>query len=701
MKKFLLFISCAALSSAVLFSCSDDGLTEGVQMIVSGSIKAETESANVAVPRTTIDFDGETSAYICWSEGDKIGLFGSTSGTNVEATLMDGAGGEPSGEFSYSGLSEVSGTIYGYYPYAASGVSLSGETLTVTLPNQQYYTTVEQAIAKCFLVAKATEGTTLQFYNACSIIEVKLTGTGADNLIAVDLMSRSRSLCGKGTIDLSAASPEFHVTPNVTGSATGCAHAYVNGGITLSEEPTSLFFVIPAGTYEAGDLYIQVTTEDYASSTVSTTEHEVQRNHIKPFNAIAVAAPQAAPATDLSAAGYSNTYMVAPDTATKRYSFGIKKVDGSDVLSTSVTRYNAQVAWQTADGLVTDVVTDISSGEVSFSVTGGKTGSALLVVSSAMSDTGVQWSWLVWVTDPVSEHKWNTDAPTFMDRNLGAEWVPASLAQASAMTAEQAAKAGGFYYQWGRPHPFPMSKTTAETGYESTPYESNTQTVYINRFSKWTQGFGNHTGATVDNAIRYTPMAFRKVVSSSSAFQDSWAIDLTTDLWPASYDSANPVKSNYDPCPVGYRIPTYAEANYFAFQTPGTSSTKITLTKLNTFGGYRENVGDNGDFFWVPLVGCRVSGNETAAAKASLAGNTGAVRNITVTSGGVSNTAAIVWAGWGTNNNAHLKIDGTSAYPKSTGTIYSRYMYFNGDVLYQITSLLSTGYACPVRCVKM
>lgn len=87
--------------------------------------------------------------------------------------------------------------------------------------------------------------------------------------MAVDVMSREKSLCGWGTVDIEAEMPAYVSSTVVDGDGLpqGGVHANLNGEVTLSGEPLSLFFVIPAGDYAEGDLYVQVITESYAATT--------------------------------------------------------------------------------------------------------------------------------------------------------------------------------------------------------------------------------------------------------------------------------------------------------------------------------------------------------------------------------------------------------------------------------------------------
>lgn len=719
MKRNLFVKCCAVLALCTVVGCVKDATTCNTStQFVEGRISACPESveSDDDTSRTTIDV---SDMFIRWAENDAIGLFGAGSGSNVRAVLDASYAGQRVGEFVYDTSSAgLSGEIVGYYPYNAYS-SYDGGVLKVSLPKNQYYTTLEDAISACIMCGRQDEGGILRFYNACSILEVKLTGN--DRLYAVDVMSRAKSLCGWGTVDMNAEMPVYVSSTVVDedGLPQGGVHANIDGNITLTGEPQSLFFVIPADDYAPGDLYIQVVTDSYAVTRVSSQIHDVQRNHVKPFKAFAVAPAAYASPVNLSvdgagAAAYANCYVVRPSSEPRSYTFEIKGVDGTLLCDKP---YSAQVAWQTVDGLVTDVSTDVSKGTVAFTVPGKNVqGSAVLTINT-YTDTGVYWAWHIWVSD-VADQTWGTVSQTMQDRNLGAEWTPRNEDEVKSMTGITAARTGGFYYQWGRPVPLPMARsfeTTSSWGYEADAYGSNTQDVYVNHFYRWTQGFTNKSVNAAASNAKWYPMSLLKIIDASSPYQDSWANDMVTSGDNAFWSKS---KTNYDPCPVGYRVPELNEALYLRY-SDGIQTT-MTLTHydplndrtwqgtndgVSTFGGYATA---NGNFIWVPKAGNRASGNTSAASKANVGGNTGSAwltgfyynssNDNTVTTG-----LAKIWTYSDDGlSSPHYGTTSSNPYPLSSGPIYQRFLLVTaaGNV-WTPNNVLSVATACPVRCVKI
>ena len=719
MKRNLIAICSAILAVCTAPGCMNDPDTDSSSEVYrEGRISAVAESfeSDSEESRTSIDM---SDMFIRWSENDAIGLFGSESGSNVKAVLDASFAGQRVGEFVYDmSSSEVSGDVVGYYPYNASS-SLDGNLLKVFLPKNQYFTTLNDAISACIMCARQNADGSLAFYNVCSILEVKLTGS--EKVYAVDVMSREKSLCGWGTVDIEAEMPAYVSSTVVDGDGLpqGGVHANLNGEVTLSGEPLSLFFVIPAGDYAEGDLYVQVITESYATTRVSSKIHNVLRNHVKPFRAIEVAPTVYSAPVDLSinesgAAAYANCYVVRPGAETKDYKFSIRGVDGT-LLCTAP--YSAQVAWQTSDGLVTNVSTNISEGTVSFTVPGNNVqGSAILTINT-YTDTGIYWAWHIWVSE-VSDQTWGTTPQTMQDRNLGAQWKPENESEVKAMTGLTAAATGGFYYQWGRPIPLPMARsfeTTCSWGYEAEAYGSNTQDIYVNRFYRWTQGFTNKSvNAGISNAKWY-PMSMLKITDSSSPYQDSWANDIETSGSGATW---NKTKTNYDPCPVGYRVPELNEALYLRYSDG--SQTRMVLTHydplndktwkgsnegVSTFGGYA-TVGDN--FIWIPKAGNRASGNTSSASKTNVEGYTGCTLLTgfyynSSSNNAVATGAAKIWTFSDDGLTApHYGTTSSNPYPLSSGPVYQRFLLMtSAGNIWAPGNVLSVATACPVRCVKI
>lgn len=292
--------------------------------------------------------------------------------------------------------------------------------------------------------------------------------------------------------------------------------------------------------------------------------------------------------TDLSLEGTGNCYIVS---APGNYTFNLDVAGNGklpyDDFSGNVTDpmnliddpNNYGFTWLWASGLSFDNVDDgtmtdsqvvrkiVNSeslsgedGRVSIGFAAGSTenlsGNVVFALYKKNSDGTageIVWTWHMWLTEPVVQHykfpstnyNWNfTNENWYMlDRNLGAE--SAELSDARSV---------GLYYQRGRKEP--MIGLNSHTG--STNWASNQRATYRN-----TEVFGSRATwktASYSNYNTFTePMSLISDIpySGNNAYTFAWnASDAAGDN---ADDISNDVKSMFDPCPVGYRMPTTRE----------------------------------------------------------------------------------------------------------------------------------------------
>ena len=145
-----------------------------------------------------------------------------------------------------------------------------------------------------------------------------------------------------------------------------------------------------------------------------------------------------------------------------------------------------------------------------------KEGNAVIAVNDNLDR--VLWSWHVWLTDYPQEQVYYNNAGIMMDRNLGAT-----------TNSPYEANVVGLEYQWGRKDPvsFSGNKSTCPS---SSSYEST--------------------------SIEYS-ILHPTTVLEFSAYNSLNGRDRT--LW-----GANAIKSIYDPCPAGWRVPASGSSGIWA-----------------------------------------------------------------------------------------------------------------------------------------
>lgn len=256
-------------------------------------------------------------------------------------------------------------------------------------------------------------------------------------------------------------------------------------------------------------------------------------------------APAILPAdiVDLSATATANTYMVH---SAGRYAFRatVKGNGGLDPLTgKTATTINAasiagvKVLWELyGQGRAikhngTKYELSYSDGYVFFSTPDTFVeGDICLAIYD--SSNNILWSWLIWATNDPGTMIHNTK--TFMNRNLGAIDVGNCMR--------------GFLYQWGRKDAY----SAANGGFDVYPY-------YPSALIAFNYVSGDKTMAyTVTN-----PTSWVRVSGSNN----SWMVQSEYSKKPWRAD----IKTIYDPCPIGWRVPTKENLSEF----PGFPNTGI------------------------------------------------------------------------------------------------------------------------------
>ncbi|WP_128331577.1 leucine-rich repeat domain-containing protein [Apibacter sp. HY039] len=253
---------------------------------------------------------------------------------------------------------------------------------------------------------------------------------------------------------------------------------------------------------------------------------------------------------------------------------------------------SASVYWEDVEGLVRSVSVNQNGKDSKIKVMINKIkGKGNAVVALHVGATGdplqdpVYWSWHVWATDDPTQGKTYDNNPdskdhlvnTFMDRNLGAI--------SNSFLGNEWNRSGGLMYQWGRKDPFPpmayKDKTSAHINtlnkgkLNRSNYEYKIQQFRIS--SKVALNIQQSVQSPFDIIV---PPKEELILNSEGKLvylsKSSWITDdlerdyakngRVYDLWadntngkrmPGQVFEQQP-KSPFDPCPSGWRIPSYA-----------------------------------------------------------------------------------------------------------------------------------------------
>lgn len=256
------------------------------------------------------------------------------------------------------------------------------------------------------------------------------------------------------------------------------------------------------------------------------------------------------PVTDLSATTTANTYIVS---AAGKYKFKatVKGNGGLDPLTGTIATpidpasiAGVKVLWELGDTYGRTIkyengAYDISysDGYVYFSTPIYFTTGVTCVAIYDSSDN-ILWSWDLWSTPEPGTVTYNGN--TFMDRNLCAVDINDNR---------------GFLYQWGRKDAF-----SAATG----SYASFTFVPALGTAFNTVRGI-----QTIDYCIKHP------TTHVNNGDENSWMSREEYNTLPWRDD----VKTIYDPCPAGWRVPTAAEQNGYS-GLPGTGFSNA----INEFG---------------------------------------------------------------------------------------------------------------------
>lgn len=217
--------------------------------------------------------------------------------------------------------------------------------------------------------------------------------------------------------------------------------------------------------------------------------------------------------------------------------------------------------------IINRVGLDGNTGEISISLAAGSTenlsGNVVLALYET-NDNGtligdIIWTWHIWLSQPEIQHfrfqstnrnyTFSNEDWYMMDRNLGAESNELGNPRSA-----------GLYYQSGRKEPL-IGYNNVQDGKSWT---SNMLKTYRNdkfgEISRWKAGVAYNNYNTLKN-----PMWLIEDIpySSTGTTNDYYYAWTASDGAEEENDISNDTKSMFDPCPVGYRLPTTREWDNF------------------------------------------------------------------------------------------------------------------------------------------
>ncbi|MBO5875073.1 MAG: hypothetical protein J6Q20_00940 [Alistipes sp.] len=565
MKKIFCYVASLLVATGAMVGCTEDITTdnlsnEGVNNVEFIEVVASLEADE---SRTTLLDNGV--GKVAWSEGDTIGAI-LEDGTIEEcsATEINGSNAK---------FSVPATTVYAVYPYASDD-KYNAEThelgrilnSNITLDGTNKVFGDKQNV----MLASLTDGK-LPFKHLCGFIEVKLKGTQVVKHVALRSNTRKwDALSGLTYIKLKTI-PELENSFSAGHlAAFNWIYATCNNVELSKEEATSFYFVVPPRTYE--NLAICVQTENGSYAITSKNAIEVNRAKIRPIAAIDIDALKPATATDLSANGIANCYIIPEGSNAQYYSFPAQKLNATEKLADVAY---AHVLWSDRAKLITNVNYDAETGTVQLKYAGGNAeGNA--IVSVFDTNHKVLWTWHIWCTDTPEVIAIENVATVngkihgMLDRDLGATYAPKTLDDAKNISAENATNAMGLYYQYGRPHPLPKAKSITYAVAESTAFSTNSDFELMYGFYDRLQTFQPTTYANTYENVMTNPLFFPVVdftdangttpgnpeTGRYTSFCKGHPLPCkeSTKFWHSENADKVSMKGDNDPCPPGYCI---------------------------------------------------------------------------------------------------------------------------------------------------
>ena len=529
--KRILFAAIAASAMIVACQKTEENFEQSDAHELHASIEADGAS------KTVLDENNN----IRWSEGDQIVAFMNTS-LGLKYQLKDSYIGETSGYFSKvsSGSSDDLGAgmewdhIVAYYPYAESiKCARSGDNyqISVILPTEQTYAPDSFGNGSWPMVAVSNDND-ITFKNVCGGMKLQLKGT--QKVVAIKLEGKNKEkLSGAATV---TAYTNDVTKPAITMASGAATSVTLNcgSGVQLNESTATEFILaLPPVLFSKG---FTVTVTD-AADKVYTVETEKANTVLRSslVNMPPVLLGESGgnePEGDLfpvDSVKLNHTSLVLPTRFSYTLTAKITPIDATD-RTPEWSSDNPTVVTVDRSGVITTMSAGISNITA---VAGGVIGSCSITVIAPTTREPIDYE-----VDGVNYGKGIVIGDVI--------WAPVNCGYEPA-TSDSKGYPYGKLYQWGRKY---------GQGY-STSYDASSPERVKGPIS----------------AINGQKDIYSNTFFTTSESPHDWTSPQDDNLWNSGTED-NPVKTEYDPCPEGWRVPTYAELDrlnnsYSSFMTVG------------------------------------------------------------------------------------------------------------------------------------
>ena len=473
---------------------------------------------------------------IRWSEGDQVVAFMKSS-LGLKYQVSEESVGKTSARFVKQATGN-SDDLYGgtdwnhnvvYYPYSATAEaekSNNNYALNIVLPSEQTYASESFGNGSMAMVA-VSEDNDITFRNVLGGMKLQLRGTQKVKSIKLEGKNNEK-LSGAATVTAYADETKPAIT--MASGASNTVTLNCGNGVQLNESTATEFIIaLPPVLFSKG-FTVTVTDTESKTYTVETDKaNTVLRSSILNMPAFKLG-------NNPSEEEPGDDELIVPVVTVSLSSTSLKLYDGDTYQLTATVKpkdaTDNTVVWSSDMPSVatvdqTGLVTGVSAGTATISASaGGKVAKCTVTVSSRVVATA----------DYIDEYGVNHGKGTAIGMAI---WAPVNCGY------HETDFKYGKLYQWGRKY---------GQGYDEN--DASVPTIEEG-------GISLITGQHKNNANVF--------FTSTSEFNEDWLYPQDSKLWNSGSES-NPKKTEYDPCPEGWRVPTYAELdeltnNYSSFTT--------------------------------------------------------------------------------------------------------------------------------------
>lgn len=527
---------------ALAASCSqkvDPVEPEGpVNPHVKPEVPAETRTLTFVLPDYPVGEDGAVAPGLktAWEAGDQIIVHGEYAEDQVTVTLA-------AGDISSDGKSATQ-TVSGLHPYKRDDCT---STLYAAYPAQavsnlkhcMFYTSFSDTSGQ--IMAACDQQDSFKFQNLSGVVSFVVSG----DFDSFTLTGRKDVMLSYELFQVKITDKEMNLKQYLQKPATTLeSKALVADGTTVN------YAYIPGDVDLKGGFILRFLKEGEALKSYTDKDAvSLPRGNMMSLGDVTALLVDAADDIDPSLAipldseGHANSYVVYE---TGLYRFTAVKGNTDEAIS-GIS--DAEILWETRcdDGevaersILTGVTFDEETGSVCFQLPNpAKPGNALVAVKDA--NEKILWSWHIWIPETeITTDSYEFGSFKMMSRNLGAlvDTQPGAPADPRSF---------GLLYQWGRKDPFLGAQAIDST--EPVGFAGVAMTV--------AEGIID-PDASIDK-----PTVLINV-------DGAWCTGNDNMMWGDVERDAAAVKSIYDPCPAGYRIP--GRKRFSIFQNNGSTIT--------------------------------------------------------------------------------------------------------------------------------